>query len=917
MIGFIVRIFGSLILGLLGTVLIMQNDPDVKKALADQCTKMFEDGLDGHMTAKVSKIDLFSRTIELNDVAVRPLCPGNKDWQWNCKRFQIKISPLALLFRHVISMDLELDEISAFSKFSKDSCAISSHLEKMMSISGAAFLELKSLRLRHVTFHAQDDQEGHDINLGCNCDAKNNESAFKIVIHWLDGAIKIADRTLFTNLNGSVNCDILSLAIPFKDRISASIDCGCNMPQLSGLSQRTFVTGNFQQSTASLSIKSADDALILSPVRIKITDDGCLGGIVARVPLSYLATVAQNKPFDLELSGSCLLRAKVVYRDGDFSVKGACGIKDFNYKTTKLASMIATSFNHKQGIWSGHIQYTPRAEPMADGIWTFNQITGQGNLEIDNSGPLYLLSYPDIQIAAHTLKAQVGLNKQYQMEANIHAKVNHVRDESQDTMSAHLEADLHNMRLQGIYNEHSFEFALDFDPIIRLKSFLIKHKEQEPAIEIHARGKKCFACEGSIDVASLRPVIDHFFHTDIQGQGTFKLYGMLDKGRVLLKTKLNNGTIRIPQTYTCLTGLDALVTINPDCSEILLNSARAKLYEGSVSIKHGVACYDDAWKISYAQVPMTINRCLLNIKKDLFAVLSGNLMLTKNGDSMPLIEGVVTVDRSQMTESILTPGLRDSLSKSTQTLAGIYGVDCMCDLNLITYNPIRIKTRFVDADARCDLRIKGRLQEPALEGNLSLSSGSLMFPYKPLNITKGLITFAPRHIKDPLIEFVAKNRIKKYTVSLQVTGSASNHQIVLSSTPPLSNEQIIGLLLVGSEEESLSSMIPALVMQNVKGLFFGAEQSEILERYFAGVLKPLRYIHFVPSFSDQTGRGGLRGSIVVDIDDRWRALLQKNFNLAEDTRFELEYLLSDEISLKGGRDEHRDITGEVEVKWKF
>ena len=46
-------------------------------------------------------------------------------------------------------------------------------------------------------------------------------------------------------------------------------------------------------------------------------------------------------------------------------------------------------------------------------------------------------------------------------------------------------------------------------------------------------------------------------------------------------------------------------------------------------------------------------------------------------------------------------------------------------------------------------------------------------------------------------------------------------------------------------------------------------------------------------------------------------MIQNNFNLSEDTRFEVEYMLSDDISLKGGRDEHRDITGEVEMRWKF
>ena len=55
----------------------------------------------------------------------------------------------------------------------------------------------------------------------------------------------------------------------------------------------------------------------------------------------------------------------------------------------------------------------------------------------------------------------------------------------------------------------------------------------------------------------------------------------------------------------------------------------------------------------------------------------------------------------------------------------------------------------------------------------------------------------------------------------------------------------------------------------------------------------------------------------MDVGDRWRVMMQKNFSLPEDTKVELEYLLSDEISLKGVRDERGDVRGEVEMRWKF
>ena len=100
-------------------------------------------------------------------------------------------------------------------------------------------------------------------------------------------------------------------------------------------------------------------------------------------------------------------------------------------------------------------------------------------------------------------------------------------------------------------------------------------------------------------------------------------------------------------------------------------------------------------------------------------------------------------------------------------------------------------------------------------------------------------------------------------------------------------------------------------------IFAADHSSSRLDRSFKGLFNPLKHIHLVPSFTDQTGRGGLRGAVEIEVNDRWRALIQKNFSLTEDTRFEVEYSLSDDVTLRGIRDERRDLGGVVEMRWKF
>ena len=173
----------------------------------------------------------------------------------------------------------------------------------------------------------------------------------------------------------------------------------------------------------------------------------------------------------------------------------------------------------------------------------------------------------------------------------------------------------------------------------------------------------------------------------------------------------------------------------------------------------------------------------------------------------------------------------------------------------------------------------------------------------------------PHDLDNPAIELHAKGKVKRYTISMYVHGTLQDPHITFVSTPPLGQEQIITLLLGGSETGSLSFVMPSFIMRNVQNLVFGSEQvSSGFEKY---VLSPLRYIRIVPIFTDQTGRGGFRGAIEIDASDQLRAVIQKNFSLSEDTRFEVEYQVSDEISLRGLKDERGDIGGEIEMRFTF
>ena len=81
--------------------------------------------------------------------------------------------------------------------------------------------------------------------------------------------------------------------------------------------------------------------------------------------------------------------------------------------------------------------------------------------------------------------------------------------------------------------------------------------------------------------------------------------------------------------------------------------------------------------------------------------------------------------------------------------------------------------------------------------------------------------------------------------------------------------------------------------------------------------KPLRYVQITPNFTDLSGRSGIKGTVSVDLNDQFHAQIQKNFNLQDDFSFYLQYMLSDDISLRAVKDQRGEVGSEVEVRLKL
>jgi translocation and assembly module TamB len=125
---------------------------------------------------------------------------------------------------------------------------------------------------------------------------------------------------------------------------------------------------------------------------------------------------------------------------------------------------------------------------------------------------------------------------------------------------------------------------------------------------------------------------------------------------------------------------------------------------------------------------------------------------------------------------------------------------------------IFVQGRGLNAQLGGQLEVRGTSAAPQVSGGFSMVRGVFSLAGTNLNFTSGRVSFNGQGLKgriDPSLDFVAQSSVTyngPTTVTLRVTGFADSPKISLSSTPPLPQDDLLGLLLFGKPASKLSAI---------------------------------------------------------------------------------------------------------------
>ena len=218
-------------------------------------------------------------------------------------------------------------------------------------------------------------------------------------------------------------------------------------------------------------------------------------------------------------------------------------------------------------------------------------------------------------------------------------------------------------------------------------------------------------------------------------------------------------------------------------------------------------------------IPVDLHLAMLNaspISSDLLsATLNADLHLTGQAQGALNAAGRLTIDRADInipnglppsvaTLHVLKPGQRPppppTHATTTQTIN--------LDLAVAAPGEIFVRGHGLDATLGGDLHVTGTAKAPIIEGAFHLRRGTFSLAGVNLTFTKGDVGFngTTNGKLDPTIDFAAQSIVNQYTAELDVTGYASKPRISLHSTPALPQDQIMALLLFGTDTSNLSPL---------------------------------------------------------------------------------------------------------------
>ena len=242
-------------------------------------------------------------------------------------------------------------------------------------------------------------------------------------------------------------------------------------------------------------------------------------------------------------------------------------------------------------------------------------------------------------------------------------------------------------------------------------------------------------------------------------------------------------------------------------------------------------------------------------------------------------------------------------------------------------NNLRVNMKLARLRGGGTLSLEGTTAAPVLLGSLETQEGRIIFRNQRWNLLSGAVRFVDPRRTEAILDVTGQARIKEYDVTLRLSGRPDELTVRLSSSPPLSQEEILMLVAMGVTKSQTGTSAGGAMLGEIGRLLV----EDLLEAT-AGTYGPDAIQSVVPDTVEvqRTGQNdrAIRGGKPMTEDDRAirvgkqltedvRVLYSQSLSGAAKRVIRVEYQIFGPLLLSAEQDFQGGVGGDVLLRLRF
>jgi hypothetical protein len=236
---------------------------------------------------------------------------------------------------------------------------------------------------------------------------------------------------------------------------------------------------------------------------------------------------------------------------------------------------------------------------------------------------------------------------------------------------------------------------------------------------------------------------------------------------------------------------------------IVFKGISGKIASGAIQIDGSAAVQNNT--LSNIALQGSLRNARLKYPKDFVSTIDAELTLNGGPESLALT-GDVTVLRAEYLRdfNLLEQIIGGSSGSSGASAAdSLYG-SITLNIPVHSRDGLYLDNELTRVQGGMDLTLRGTIGEPYVTGRVFATEGSIFFRGNRFDIVNGSIDFVDRNRINPVLNIRAEADVRSYRVRLDVNGDLEHlhsHGLTVTSDPPLSEVDILALLVTGKSED--------------------------------------------------------------------------------------------------------------------